>query len=189
MKKKQVDIVTAAQQLFWKHGFKRVSVEEICRTAQVSKRTFYAYYSGKPELAKAVLDRIFDTAIKDTMLRLNQITSSEELFSWLLESKKEGVRHISREFIQDFYGDESSGLKQHVEEKTRMAWETMLHSFQVLQEKGFIRSDLNLRFFLLVAHTFIDLVHDARLLDLFENPEDLIVEMSRLTAFGIAPRI
>ena len=38
--KKQLELLKIARELFWKHGFKRVSIEEICQKASVSKMTF-----------------------------------------------------------------------------------------------------------------------------------------------------
>ena len=50
---KSLDILNTARQLFWKHGIRRVSVEEVCREAGVSKMTFYRSFPNKIELAKA----------------------------------------------------------------------------------------------------------------------------------------
>lgn len=47
IRSKQRELIETAAQLFFKHGFKRVTVEEICRTAKVSKVTFYRYFAAK----------------------------------------------------------------------------------------------------------------------------------------------
>ena len=54
--KKQLELLKVARELFCKHGFKRVTIEEVCQKAGVSKMTFYRVYSNKIELAKAVYD-------------------------------------------------------------------------------------------------------------------------------------
>lgn len=50
MKKEQ--IIAAARKLFTKYGYKKVSMDEIAREANVSKKTVYAYFKDKEELLK-----------------------------------------------------------------------------------------------------------------------------------------
>ena len=50
MKKEQ--IIVAARNLFTKYGYKKVSMDEIAREANVSKKTVYAYFKDKEELFK-----------------------------------------------------------------------------------------------------------------------------------------
>ena len=45
-------ILDAAKSLFWKHGIRRVTIEEICEVAGVSKMTYYKYFSNKTAIAK-----------------------------------------------------------------------------------------------------------------------------------------
>ncbi len=48
---KYKDILETGQELFWKFGFRRVTIEEICKEAGISKMTFYKYFSNKMDLA------------------------------------------------------------------------------------------------------------------------------------------
>lgn len=50
MKEKQ--IIEAARKLFNKYGFKKVTMDEIAREANVTKKTVYTYFSSKEELFK-----------------------------------------------------------------------------------------------------------------------------------------
>ena len=54
------DICREGRKIIWKHGIKRVSIEEICREAGVSKMTFYKYFPNKLELVKSLFDILFD---------------------------------------------------------------------------------------------------------------------------------
>ena len=51
---KREQIVRTGNLLFSKHGLRRVTVEEICREAGVSKMTFYKYFPNKLELFKHI---------------------------------------------------------------------------------------------------------------------------------------
>lgn len=50
MKKEKV--IESARLLFHKYGFKKVSMDEIAREANVTKKTIYSYFSSKEDLLK-----------------------------------------------------------------------------------------------------------------------------------------
>ena len=55
---KHEQLLQTAAGLFRQHGIRRVSVEEICRRAGISKATFYKHYANRGELAVAVFDQL-----------------------------------------------------------------------------------------------------------------------------------
>ena len=55
---KQNQIIETAKDLFYRYGSKRVTVEEICRTAAVSKVTFYKYFKNKDALIRHIRDEL-----------------------------------------------------------------------------------------------------------------------------------
>jgi AcrR family transcriptional regulator len=54
----QTAILKTGAKLFLKYGLRSVSVDDICNTLRISKKTFYTYYSQKEELIEAVLTDI-----------------------------------------------------------------------------------------------------------------------------------
>lgn len=185
--KKYLDIIQAARTLFWKHGFKRVSIEEICREAKTSKMTFYKFFANKLELAKAVFDFVVDDSVATFKTVLHETTSASELIGQMLQMKKEGIHEISKEFITDFYTNPELGLKDYIEEKTRTVWAEMIGDFKLAQERGILRKDLNIEFFVYFTQKFSDLLNDPYLNKIYPNPQDLIMELTRFSAYGISP--
>ena len=56
MKKASYQILfSTAKNLFFKFGLRRVSVEEICKKASVSKMTFYRNFNNKEHIAIIIL--------------------------------------------------------------------------------------------------------------------------------------
>ena len=49
---KEEQIINAARELFKNYGFKKVSMDEIARKAEVTKRTVYKYFASKQDLLK-----------------------------------------------------------------------------------------------------------------------------------------
>ena len=53
---KEEQIVESARRLFGKYGYKRVSMDEIAREANVTKRTVYTYFKSKEDILKYFLN-------------------------------------------------------------------------------------------------------------------------------------
>ena len=52
---KRLQIYRAAEPLLERYGFRKTTVEEICRAAGMSKRTFYELFADKADLAQRLL--------------------------------------------------------------------------------------------------------------------------------------
>ena len=53
---KEEQIVDTARKLFGKYGYKRVSMDEIAREANVTKKTIYSYFKSKEDVYFAVIE-------------------------------------------------------------------------------------------------------------------------------------
>jgi len=184
--KKYHQILASARDLFWKHGFKRVSIEELCQKAGVSKMTFYKFFPNKVEVAKAVFDNeVAEGSIKfRTMLR-EDIPVAEKIRR-MVQMKMEGTNDISREFLQDFYGDKQLGLKEYVEKKTKDAWAEIIKDFRYAQEKGWFRSNMKPELFFHISQKMAEVITDENLLKLYNTPQELVLEFTNLMAYGIS---
>lgn len=54
---KKENVIESARLLFHKYGFKKVSMDEIAREANVTKKTIYSYFSSKERLIKIFYTR------------------------------------------------------------------------------------------------------------------------------------
>lgn len=188
MNPKYEALLKTARDLFWKHGFKRVSVQEICKKAGVSKMTFYKFFSNKTELAK----QVFSNEIDDSIIKFNRLIDEDisvhEKIEKLILLKAEGTNNISKEFMQDFYLGSEPELKSFVEAKTHEAWQGMLGVWKKAQQAGIFRDDLKPEFLVQVSFGLVELMKDERLAGLFSSPQELILEFTRFIAYGITPR-
>ena len=53
---KEEQIIEAARKLFYQFGFKKVSMDEIAKEANVTKKTIYMYFGSKEELLKYFIE-------------------------------------------------------------------------------------------------------------------------------------
>ncbi len=181
-------LIITARELFWKHGFKRVSVQEICTTAGVSKMTFYKFFPNKTELAKQVFSNEVEDGIEKFNLLIDEDISVHDKIERMILLKAEGTNNISKEFMQDFYLGSEPELKAFVEEKTREAWNGFLDTWKKAQRVGIFRDDLKPEFLLQVSFGLIELMKDERLTGIYPSTQELMLEFTRFIAYGITPR-
>ncbi len=182
-------ILVTARKLFWRHGIRRVTVEEICREAGVSKMTFYKYFPNKVELAKIV----YNNEIEKGIARFREImhepdNSPLDKMEKILLLKLEGTNEISREFMSDFYDNQQLGLASWVEKRSIEVWKDILSDFAEAQEQGWFRKDFRPEGMLIMINKLSEIIKDKQLLALYDTPQDVIMELARFFTFGILPR-
>jgi len=185
--KKEVDIIVAAKDLFWRFGFKRVSIEDICKKALVSKMTFYRLFSNKTDLAK----RILGDTIADSMLKFREVMdvqcTADERMRRIIALKMEGTKEISREFIEDVYTDTGSELQIYMMQKIQESMQSFVSMFKEAQQRGIFRPDFKPELLLALSRQMTAILEDKSILNLYENPQQIIIELTTIIAFGIAP--
>lgn len=101
--KKEAKLLETAVELFKRYGIKRVSVTEICATAEVSKVTFYKFFPNKVELAKRVINVLADRNVE----RMDEIESRKigfpEKVAALVAERVRLAREWSPAFIEELY--------------------------------------------------------------------------------------
>ncbi len=183
--KKYISILKTAKALFWKHGIRRVTIEEICKEATVSKMTFYKFFPNKPDLAKTILDNL----IQSSIVKFKDIVSSEVPFSQKLEKifllKLEGMNNISMEFINDIYTNPELGLKEYMEVQKQKSIKITVDFYKDAQEKGFIRPDVKIDFLLAFSNQIIEMMKNEQLMAQYAQPQDFVIESMNVMFYGI----
>ncbi|MBN2485102.1 MAG: TetR/AcrR family transcriptional regulator [Bacteroidales bacterium] len=185
--KKYLAILESARELFWKYGFKRVSIEEICTKANASKMTFYKYFPNKIELAKAIFNNVVENGEKKFRGIIESNDTAAGKTQKILLLKLESTNDISPEFLQDFYTGTVPELKEYVAQRTFEAWQILKTDYKKAQEKGVIRKDLNIELLLKVQNKLVELLDDESLVGLFPSRQDLIMEFANLMVYGMMP--
>lgn len=180
-------LLDAGRKLFWKHGFRRVSVDEICNEAGVSKMTFYRAFEDKQDLAKAIFRKVVDEGVRQFEEILESDAAPPEKLKKILLMKAEGTNDISNEFMTDFYSSRDTGLPQFVESLTRESWMRVISGFRRAQEAGWMRKDFKPEFLFQVSQQLVGLITNPELLKLYKNQQELIMEFANFFTYGIAP--
>ena len=178
-------LLESGRMLFWKYGFSKVSVEEICRGAGVSKMTFYRYFSSKTILAKQILERAVEEGITRFMGIMESDVPTEEKMRRIILMKMEGTADISREFIEDIYSSRGEELQHYMMQLTGKTAGMIVEAFRQAQEKGFFRKDFRPEMLIAMSMKMIDLLTEKKLNKLYSNANEMIVEMTRIITCGI----
>jgi AcrR family transcriptional regulator len=185
---KYESIVIAAKSLFWKHGIRRVTIEEICQEAGVSKMTCYKYFSNKTAIAQYVIEEIFESGMKKYKGIFNSDIPYEEKVRQLIELKLENTHELSQELIEDIYKYKVEDLANTIESiKNRMLKE-YLEDFSRAQKEGEIRSDIKPEFILYFLNHLTEMMVDDKLVGIYSNYEQMIAEVLSFFFYGIMPR-
>ena len=186
--KKYKSVLDASRKLFWKHGVRRVTIEEICHEANVSKMTFYRFFPNKTELVKKVLDRYYDEGLVTFRQITRADTTAAEKFRKMIQMKVEASDEISHEFIQDLLVNDKGEIFSYFEEKLRFIYSEGVREFKIGQEKGWIRKDLNVEFMFFYFQKTSAFLAGNEVLAKFSSPQEMIIEVSNLLIYGISPR-
>ncbi|RLD43171.1 MAG: hypothetical protein DRI86_10450 [Bacteroidetes bacterium] len=185
---KYIAIKTKGKELFWKHGVKRISIEEICREANVSKMTFYKYFPNKVELVISILDDL----IASSMLQFDKLVNSDMSFSEILENifimKLEAIRDFSPEFLNDIYVNPQFGLDKHLNSLAEKSQKKVKDFYEDSQKKGFIRKEVNIDFVMAYSYKMQDFIKDEKLMAQFATPKDFIMEAMNMLFYGIVAK-
>ena len=185
--KKYTNLLKTARELFWKHGYRRVSIEEICKKASVSKMTYYRFFHNKLELAKTVFDTVVDEGVQQFKNIMAEKISSSEKIKKLVKMKLDGTHDISQEFLVDFYSCPELGLTSYIEDKTKKMWALLLDDFKQAQQQGWFRRDMKPEFYFYMAQKLGEVYNDKKLSGFYHNQRELIIEIVNFFMYGISP--
>jgi AcrR family transcriptional regulator len=184
---KYADLLSTAKRLFWKHGIRRVSIEEICREAGVSKMTFYRFFPNKIELAKTMLEGIFDESMREYRALMDENIPFEEKVRRQLLMKFKGTEAISAEFVRDIYSNHEWGLGAYMQQRTEETLQVIMSDYAHAQRMGWIRQELNLNFMLYILHQMPAWISDEQLAASYDDIHDLIMEIANFFFYGVLP--
>ncbi|MDD2228174.1 MAG: TetR/AcrR family transcriptional regulator [Candidatus Cloacimonetes bacterium] len=186
MNPKQKKLLGTAFQLFLKHGFKRVSVEEICREATVSKVTFYRHYKSKEELISFIISSWVDKIMKDINTIMDSKQSIKDKFDKIATAKQEFSHNMGEEMLRSIILFPSA--MQHMEELGKLIWQKLSNLLEQEQKMGNINPKLDVKKTVKFLISLNNLYQTDELLDIYGSTEEMIAEVNELLIMGLVAR-
>jgi AcrR family transcriptional regulator len=179
--------VDAARGLFLRHGIRRVTVEEICREAGVSKRTFYKHFRNRDDVALQVLCELFDESRSRLEATLAADTALEEKAREIIAVKSALAAESGVEFYREIMTADSEPGRYA--RRMQREWDERVRAFYLeAQARGEIRADIDVDLLLRALVKARDLVEDPELLRREPDFSRLVQAVMRLFFYGILPR-
>jgi AcrR family transcriptional regulator len=185
---KREQILKTGKELFWKFGFKRVTIEEICKEAGVSKMTYYKYFPNKIEMVKILMDGV----LKESLEQYHSISESDIPYPQkvvkMIELKREQVQTMSSEFFRDYVQSDDPELINFLNQLTQDNVQLFTNDFKKAQDDGDIRGDLKVEFIMYIMNHLVEMAHEDALLNMYDEPQDLVMEITNFLFYGILNR-
>ena len=183
--KKMNRIIETATELFTEHGIRRITIEEICRTAGSSKMTFYKYFDNKIDLLHHIWERWFDEGYRV----LDDIDAMDipfaEKMRKLIEWKMELVSGLSPEFLGEVI-HASPELAAFIDEMKTKNLSRFMAFVERAQERGDMRR-IRPEFFMAIMNKLQEVISDENLASTYTARLDLIQDVHNFLFFGILP--
>jgi len=156
-------LVTTAHDLFMRHGIRRVTVEEICSEAKVSKMTFYKHFKNKIDLTKHLLHQIFSKQMTDYRTIMAKQNPFPEKVKQIIQLKHEQTIMISQDFFHDLWKNPSPEIVELLEKKREESLSEVLNDLKAARKKGDIRQNINPEFILYFLNRMTEMAKDENL--------------------------
>ena len=125
-------IVETAFELFRQYGIRSVSIDDLCRSLGISKKTFYQYFPGKNELVEAVLLHLEHCGLE----LMSSYTDKKSAIEWVRHLQ---MIHSNIETVKDkptFHYDLKKYYPQLYKKYVRNVYESIRHFLELHLRQG-----------------------------------------------------
>jgi AcrR family transcriptional regulator len=177
--RKEMQIAETAEDLFMRYGVKRVTVEEICRRAGVSKMTFYKYFANKIELVR----HLWNAWVDEGYERLDEIDAMDiplpEKIQMMFDWKTDLLSKMSTEFLEEILP-----LELEQEKVLGRFMEFIIRA----QKRGEIRAGINPEFLMAVLDKLYELGDNEELRARYPSLIEFNREIKDFFWYGVIER-
>lgn len=170
------EIAETAKALFFKHGVKRVTVEEICSKANVSKMTFYKYFSNKDAVVRHIRDELLNAGFSKYDEIIEMDLSYPEKIDLVTAWRFEFFSSMNSEFIEDIILFEET-----VEEMKKR----FIRNIEIARSRGEVRSDISPELIWLAGEKLNEIASDPRWKSIVPDYRELDRQMRTLFFYGL----
>jgi len=168
-----------------RYGIRRITVEEICETAGVSKMTFYKHFKNKLDLALFIINKIFEEGVNRYKTIMNQDIPYSEKAEEIIKLKLESTKDISKEMLKNLYDRSIPEVAEFMQKTTQESLKLLLEDMTTAQKKGEIRKDINPHFIIYMLDRMQEMAADEKLSNMYESTQALASEFINFFFYGI----
>ena len=173
---------------FFKYGFRRITINDICKEASLSKMSFYRYFKNKDEMVSITLKNL----IKESNSQFESIMEGNDHFLEKVEnliSMEDTFRdQIGVDFINDILSSKNKLFSEIIKEQSIYEERQLKKYFSEAQEKGELDKKTPVSFLIFMLKDIQEKVYNKDLKKLYKNERDMWRDLTNFYFFGIAPK-
>jgi len=182
--KKYQNLINTARELFFKHGTKRVTIEEICEKADVSKMTFYKFFRNKEDLATKILSELRDRIFSEQDEIMNQDVPFIDKIKGIMNHFIRTSEELEDIFLDEMWGADEAFMNFFSALKNKSN-KLMVDFIKKGQSEGVIRKSLKPELIMYLADVMEHVMNSDRMKSIVPDPHERIDLMLNLTFYGI----
>jgi len=186
--KKVSQILEAAETLFYRFGFRKVTVEELCQEGEVSKMTFYKHFRNKDDLILKMLQSLYESSLEKYNSIMAKDSPYQEKVEEIIHMKLEYASQLSSEFLKEYLELANPEILQYIQEMTAGSIQLLLRDFNKAGEEGHLRKDVRPEFLIYFLNHMVEMMKDPVLSGMYSAPSDLVSEMINFFFYGVMSR-
>lgn len=185
--KTKMRIVDKACELFLAYGYSRVTMDEICRSLVMSRKTMYTYFSNKEELLREViLNRSqCKSAAIDSILSDPELDFMQRFRKMIEYISKESPRE-SIHFMQDIKTNAPNIWSEMIEMRNKDIPIRMGNFLKDGMKQGIIKRNIKTNIFIRMHLAVVnEMMNPDTLIDMGFTVAEMIQEIDSVLFFGI----
>jgi hypothetical protein len=131
---------------------------------------------------------MFESGIKAYKEIYSSDIPYEEKVKKLIDLKMSNAHEMSQELLDDIYKYQDEELYETIETIKKRMLGIYLGDIREAQKIGEIRNDVKPEFMLYFLNHLTEMLTDLRLVGIYSNPEQMIIEVMNFFFYGIMPR-
>lgn len=184
---KRALLFSAAETMLRRYGIKRISVEEICKEARVSKMTFYKYFRSKEDLVLQILNSWLEPAYREMQAIVASERSFPEKIQLLVAQKQRSLSQLSEAFLADYLRNEGA-IKAFIEQWSERAAQAFSAFLEQAQARGELEVIIKPNLFMVYLDKIWELARDQSLAAQYSSYNEYIEALNRIFFYGVVPR-
>ena len=161
-------IIESAISTFSKYGYDKSRMEDIAKTAKLSKGTLYLYFKNKEELFNAISERNTNE-LKNQLSKLFQNSDNDLITS--IQNFYEDINDQGYRMFFEIISESSrnKNLKKLLYKERKQILDIIIDYLNILKEKGYIKKDIEITE---IAYGFLSLYDGLKINKLLGIDED-----------------
>ncbi|MCH4208310.1 MAG: TetR/AcrR family transcriptional regulator [Solobacterium sp.] len=149
---KKREIRMKAIALFRENGYDAVTINDICAASEISKNTFYYYFSGKEDLIMDLF-KVMQTVSEDELMQIMAIADPYEQLKFIYGTLTDDVEKLGKEIMKkalmanlskaETFEKDAKAVQRKDHTHKPNPYYAMMHSiYERAQQAGEIRDDV-----------------------------------------------